>query len=66
MAEAEKAKAKAEKPEVDEGPGWRWVRVSDEFLDEMRGYGEPVKVKVEDGPEEGEVILTFQRIEEGR
>lgn len=57
---------KAAKPEVEEGPGWRWVRVSDEFLDEMREYGDPVKVKVEDGPEEGEVILTFQRIEEGK
>ena len=57
--------AKADKPEVEEGAGWRWVRVSDELLDQMKEYGDPVRIKVEDGPEEGEVIITFQRVEEG-
>ena len=56
---------KPDKPEVEEA-GWRWVKVSDEFLDELREYGDPVKVKVEDGPEDGEAIITFQKIEEGR
>lgn len=57
---------KPDKPEVVEGPGWRWVRVSDEYLEELREYTDPIKVKVEDGPEDGEAIITFQKIEEGR
>jgi hypothetical protein len=56
--------AKPEKPDVPETRGWRWVRVSDDLLEQLREYGKPVRVKVEDGAEPGEVIITFQE-EEG-
>jgi hypothetical protein len=35
------------------------------LLDQLRSYGEPVRVKVEDGDEPDEVIITFERVEEG-
>ncbi len=54
-----------QKPDIQETRGWRWVKVSDDLLEQMREYGEPVRVKVESGPEQGEVIITFQRVEEG-
>jgi hypothetical protein len=57
--------AKPDKPDVLEGRGWQWVKVSDDLLDQLREYGDPVRVKVEDGSEPGEVIITFQKIEEG-
>jgi hypothetical protein len=57
---------KPPKPDVVETGGWKWVRVSDDLLDQLREYGDPVRVKVEDGAEPDEVVLTFQKIEEGR
>jgi hypothetical protein len=55
---------KTPKPDVPETRGWKWVRVSDDLLEQLREYGKPVRVKVEDGAEPGEVIITFQE-EEG-
>jgi hypothetical protein len=57
--------AKPDKPNVEETGGWRWVRVSDDLLDQMRSYDKPVRVKVEDGAEPDEVVITFQEIKEG-
>jgi hypothetical protein len=56
---------KPKKPEGIEPSGWRWVRVSDDLLEQLREYGDPVRVKVEDGTEPDEVIITFQKVEEG-